>query len=271
MAALTPVVELWCNVGCPFARRGMLAASEKAIMVTSIPIPLSVHLKKMQADGLDSVPSAAKLWPGKTVAEILQVKEDYKRDINATGEVPTLVMRYPDRSEVVGEADVVAEFLEDAFPDSGTSLMPADAVARSRVRHWIKVLNGSNGVTAMYTMLMNQDPAKDEANRTKLYKGMATFATLANDDGPFFLGEQFSLADLLLLPMWDQFRFILPHWRGLELIPAGDEQPWAPRMRQWAAAVEQRESHKSNRMTKEEYVKGYGGYAGARGVSEFGK
>ena len=118
---------------------------------------------------------------------------------------------------------------------------------------------------------MNQDPDKDDAARQRLYKGMATFVKLASDDGPYFLGAQFSLADILLLPMWDQFRYILPHWRGVDLIPEGDEHAWAPRMRQWAAAVSERESHRTHSLQKEQYVSGYAGYAGARGASEFGK
>jgi len=267
------MLELFCNVNCPFARRGMLAVHEKGLDCKLIAIPLGGHVKMMVADGLDSWPQAAVLFPGKTVDDIVQIKEDYMRDINPTGEVPTLgIVNADGITEYVGEADVVAEFVEDAFPDSGFSLMPKnDPLGRSRVRHYIKIVNGPYGAGAMYGCIMNQDPAQDEAKRAAVHKGMEEFARLANDDGPFFLGEQFSLADLMLLPMWDQFRYILPHWRGVELIPSGDEHAWAPRMRQWAAAVEQRESFKTHSKGKEVYIPGYAPYAGARGLSEFGK
>ena len=78
------------------------------------------------------------------------------------------------------------------------------------------------------------------------------------------------MADLLLLPMWDQFRFLLPHYRGVELIPEVKTEalPWVSRMQQWAAAVEQRESHKAVSVDKDRYIAGYKGYAGARGVSQ---
>ena len=39
---------------------------------------------------------------------------------------------------VVGEADVMSQYLEEAFPESGTPLLPKDALGRSRVRHLIK-------------------------------------------------------------------------------------------------------------------------------------
>ena len=69
---------------------------------------------------------------------------------------------------------------------------------------------------------MNQDPAEDAAKRDKLYSGLAKFAELSAlcaQDGPYFLGAEFSLADVMLMPMYDQFRFLLPHYRGVEFIP----------------------------------------------------
>ena len=72
------------------------------------------------------------------------------------------------------------------------------------------------------------------------------------------------------MPMWDQFRYLLPHYRGVELFPDAEaEHQWVPRMQQWAAAVSERESHKAVSIDKEHYIAGYQGYAGARGVSQF--
>lgn len=125
---------------------------------------------------------------------------------------------------------------------------------------------------------MNQDPAEDAAKRDKLYSGLAKFAELSAlcaQDGPYFLGAEFSLADVMLMPMYDQFRFILPHYRGVEFIPAADADggaayPWAARMGEWAAAVEGRESFSKFTRGKDRYVSAYKGYAGARGVAAFG-
>ena len=183
-------IDLYENVGCPFARRAMLAVFEKALDAQHFVIPLSGQLKKIDQDGLGAAPGLSASLSGKSVADMFAIKEQYKRDVNPTGEVPSLVLRHSDTKHdvVVTEADVVCEFLEDKFPYSGTSLMPPDAVGRSLIRTWIKTLNGPSGVTAMYKCLMNQDPSQDEAMRAAVYKGFATFARLANDDGPFFLG-----------------------------------------------------------------------------------
>ena len=209
---------------------------------------------------------ADEYWPGKSLEDILQIKEDYKREINSSGAVPAIYIG----GVVITEADVASEFLEDRFPDSGNPLMPADAVGRSKVRHLIKELNGSNGVSAMYGLLMNQDPAQDEALRNKIYKFLETFVKLSNGNGPYFL-DTFSLADVLLMPMYDQFRAVLAHYRGVEFIPSDHEDyPWAAKMQAWADAVQQRDSFTKCSLNEEVYVGLYGGYAGARGVSQFG-
>ena len=54
-----------------------------------------------------------------------------------------------------------------------------------------KVLGGGNGVSAMYGLLKNQDPAKDEAYRAKLYKGLAAFAGMADATGNPAARDQF--------------------------------------------------------------------------------
>merc|ERR1712136_404853 len=115
------------------------------------------------------------------------------------------------------------------------------------------VLGGPGGVSGFYGLLRNQDPAKDEEIRTKVYNMWQSFSKLSGDDGPFFLGADFSLADVLLIPT------------------ESEAFPWAARLQAWARAVEERESFKQFSQTQKVYVDGYVPYAGERGVSEFGK
>ena len=138
-----------------------------------------------------------------------------------------------------------------------------------------------------------QDPSKDELFRSKIYACLEKFAELADDDGPFFLGSDFSFADAMLIPFWHRFRYSLPGLRGFNIIPKIGEPGyahWAPRLEQWADAVSKRDSFLK---TTTEAVDGFGekdpsamlglngdnggrfyggdGYGGARGKSEFGK
>ena len=87
-----------------------------------VKIPLNGEIKR--AESGQSLAS----WTGQTHADLVAIKEDYKKNINATGEVPTI--RIGD--VIVTESDVVTEFLDDAFPASGTRLLPQDPVQRSR-------------------------------------------------------------------------------------------------------------------------------------------
>jgi len=225
---------------------------------------LSGELKKLQKFPLEIPP----VFEGLTAANLNEIKEEYKKHINPTGEVPTLVSN----DNIIREADVVAEYFDDTFPGRGTALMPEDPVQRSKIRHYLKVLGGPGGVSGMYGLVMNQDPAKDQEYVDKVYGHWATFAEMADKEGPYFLGKAFSLADLNLIPMYDQFRFVWKHYRGADLIPDDAEKfPWAPRVKAWAEAVKGRESFTAHSQGEEAYTTAYAGYAAARGVSEFGK
>ena len=57
----------------------------------------------------------------------------------------------------------MSQYLEEAFPESGTPLLPKDALGRSRVRHLIKEINGGNGVSAMY---VEEEEEEEEEERT---------------------------------------------------------------------------------------------------------
>lgn len=256
-------IELYSSYRCPFGRRALLAMEEKSLSYDFIPIPLSGELKK-----LDAGETELDGWEGKSPDELRKIKEDYKKDINASGEVPTLVVN----GVIIKEADVIVEYLQDAFPRRGVSLMPRDALQRSKIRHYNKIIGGPGGVNGMYGLTMNQDPAKDEEFRKNVYAHWASFAEMAGDDGPFFLGKAFSLADVMLMPMYDQFSYVWPHYRGTELIPSDAEAyPWAPRVQKWADAVKERASFKKCHAGKETYIKAYGSYAGERGVvAKFG-
>jgi len=254
---------------CPFARRALIALKEKDVEYEKVIIPLSGELNKFEAaenpaEWGSGFAGFAKEFEGKSYADVLKIKEDYKKNVNPTGEVPTLVFN----GTPIAEADVCAEFISDAFPNQGTSLMPSDPVLRSKVRHYLKVLGGPGGVSGMYGLLKNQDPAQDAPKRDKVYGHFEKFVSLADAEGPYFLGKDFSLADLLLMPMWDQFRITLPHYRGVELIPTDTAAyPWAARMQAWAAAIQERDSFKE--FTQGEgYIQLYATYPGARGISK---
>ena len=261
-------VVLYSNIACPFAHRSFMTLLEKGIGHDFVKIPLSGELKAIKANGVESVPG----WKdsGLTGEQIQEIKDSYIATVNSTGEVPTLAMQSEGEADrIVREADVISEFLDDAFPESGTRLFPTDAFKRAQTRHYLKVLGGPSGVSGHYGCLMNQDPSKDEEKRAALYKGLATFCEMADADGPFFLGAHISFADVMLAPFFDRMRFVLPHYRGIEYIPSdGQVHPWAARIAAWAKAIESTPSFQQSSYG-EAAVPMYKGYAGDRGASIF--
>jgi glutathione S-transferase len=63
---------------------------------------------------------------------------------------------------------------------------------------------------------------------------------LARSGGPFFLGEKFSLIDILFVPFMERMAASLPYYKGL-LVRGNDAYP---RVQQWFAALDQRETYK---------------------------
>lgn len=261
----TSKLTLYANLLCPFARRGLITLTEKGLTAEIKYIPQTSELKLLEKWPLE-IPKG---FEGLNKRDLNEVKEEYKKNINPGGEVPSLVLS---NGDIIVEADIVAEYLEDAFPASGNSLMPKDALQRSMIRHYLKVLGGPGGVSGMYGLVMNQNPENDQLVLDRVYGMWKTFAEMADKEGPYFLGKTFSLADVMLMPVYDQFRFVWKHYRAADLVPDDAEKfPWAPRVKAWAEAVQGRESFKTHSQGEEAYIKFYAYYASTRGVSEFGK
>ena len=240
-----------------------MALKEKNIAYEFVKIPLSGELKTIEAHGV----AASISWrdSGLTYEEILKIKNDYMANVNPNGAVPSVMCD----GKVITEADVVAEFLDDRFPDSGTRLLPVDPFLRARLRHYHKILSGSEGVEAFYSLLKNQDSSMDIVKRDKVFAGLRKFVELADPEGPFFLGNTISFADIMLAPFYDRFRYALKEYRGVDMVPSDeDSYPWVRRFKKWTSAIESTKSFQETAANKDLYVQSYLSYSGERGRSE---
>jgi len=176
------------------------------------------------------------------------------------------------------ESTVICEYLDDAYPDSGPRLLPAgDAYERARCRLWIDHI-GSRVVPAFYKLLQHTpDKAYSLAEaREQLHGHLKAFAReMEPEGGPWFLGDQFSLVDVMLAP-WAKRLFLIDHYKeGGVGIPAkgqrgDDEEVWA-RWERWAEAVGERESVKQTWSDEEKYIEAYKRYADDTTQSEVAK
>eukprot|EP00295_Goniomonas_pacifica_P033723 CAMPEP_0175962636 /NCGR_PEP_ID=MMETSP0108-20121206/36584_1 /TAXON_ID=195067 ORGANISM="Goniomonas pacifica, Strain CCMP1869" /NCGR_SAMPLE_ID=MMETSP0108 /ASSEMBLY_ACC=CAM_ASM_000204 /LENGTH=294 /DNA_ID=CAMNT_0017290465 /DNA_START=9 /DNA_END=893 /DNA_ORIENTATION=- len=233
-AAACHELELFCHSVCPFAHRAWLALAEKEVPYTYTHIALGAE------------------------------KPASYLEINPAGTVPSL--RCGDK--IIVESMWCAEFVDDRFPDRGPRLLPTEP----HRRYDCKVLLdwfGKNIIPFSYRLLKNQDPTKDEELATELTKHVHEFnrrMTAASPTGPYYFGEDFTIADLATCTFFDRFRHTLKHYRGYNTLPET-----CPRLLQWMAAIDARPAMKKTSQPGEFYIEKYVGYAGERGVSELGK
>ena len=86
--------------------------------------------------------------------------------------------------------------------------------------------------------------------------------------GPFFLGKELSLIDLIVAP-WAVRLWVFDHFKGGLQIPKGEK--WAPRWEKWLSAVQDRESVVNTTSEKEHYLPIYRRYADDTAQSELAK
>jgi glutathione S-transferase len=226
---------LYSNRICPFAHRAHIAAVEKNAPFTYEKIPLLQEIKKN--------PSLSK-------------PEFFLNSVNPAGTVPALLY---DGTYPINESDVCAEFLANAY-SGGTDLMPKDPVLHAKVRLAMKTVD----VVHFYRLIKNQDPTKDAELATNLQKQLAKFeAFIDSAKGPYVLGESPSVAEVLLIPFLDRFRYSLKYYRGYDCIEPGSK------MEALMNAFEKRKSFQDSAMDGQFYIDAYAGYVGDRGRSRF--
>jgi len=215
-------IKIYTNKVCPFAHRGTWAAKEKGLSPEFVIIPL----------GPD--------------------KPAWYADINPRATVPCLVHG----SNTILESLFVAEYLEDAFAGQGTSLLPKDALSRAKIRLAIDLF-GSSVIGALYKLLRNQEREKDDEIKKEIttkVKELLDFK-FAPYKGPFFLGEEFSLADIAIVPFLFRFAFTLKHYRDFDIYDID------PRIKTWVDAAKSRPAFIETAADPQVYIDGYKGYA----------
>ena len=111
------------------------------------------------------------------------------------------------------ETDAIARYIDETFP--GTALVPADARSRARMTQAINVI-GSYGYPNLITQIFIQravmpmmgNPADEGAIAAALPKAETALGALEQliDGNRYLAGDSLSLADLLLIPIYDYVR-----------------------------------------------------------------
>ncbi|KAF2800775.1 glutathione S-transferase [Melanomma pulvis-pyrius CBS 109.77] len=191
--------------------------------------------------------------------------------LNPRGLVPTLQYN----NKPLYESAVLVQFLDDAYPTHTPHLLPADAYERARTRIWIDFTT-SRLIPSFHRFLQHQGGG--EALREKRAEFLGYLKEFAREmeggAGPYFLGSEFSLVDVVVAP-WAVRLWVFDYFKGGLGIPGpgegGEDEGVWERWRVWVGAVEARESVRRTLSEREFYLPIYQRYAEDRAQSELAK
>ncbi len=158
--------------------------------------------------------------------------EEYEQ-INPLGKIPALEID----GEVIGESEVINEYLEDKFPDS--ALLPDEPLERARVRSFSR-FHDLYLEPPLRTLFDHADPEDrdPEVVEEKLPEVEERLDQLEDmlSEGTYAAGPEFTLADAALAPTIFYVERILPLF--------GVENPFEerPKLQEWWSIVQEQES-----------------------------
>ncbi|KAF2661517.1 glutathione transferase omega-1 [Lophiostoma macrostomum CBS 122681] len=191
--------------------------------------------------------------------------------LNPRGLVPTL--QYVNKP--LYESTVLVQFLEDAFPAHTPHILPQDAYDRARVRIWTDWVT-SRFIPSFHRFLQYQGGDGLDAKRNEFLNYLKEFARelAPAEQGPYFLGKDFSLVDIQLAP-WAVRLWVFDHFKGGLGVPekgqgGEDEKVWE-RWRVWSGAVAERKSVRETLSEREHFLPIYQRYAEDRAQSDLAR
>jgi len=192
--------------------------------------------------------------------------------LNPRGLVPTL--QYDNKP--LYESTVIAEFLEDAYPDHGSRLLPADPYKRAISRIWSDFVSTRVIPSFQRFLQFQSDDAGGtiEQVRGEFLGTLKEFTNAMDKDGPYFEGENPALVDFVMAPFALRL-WVFDHFKGGAGVPSegqgsGSEATWS-RWRKWLSAMESRKSIKETTSEREHYLPIYKRYADNTAQSELAK
>ncbi|KAK4519764.1 Chitin deacetylase 1 [Mucor velutinosus] len=183
-----------------------------------------------------------------TVNIDLQNKPDWYKDVNPELKVPALNVE----GQNLAESLVIIEYLADRFPKA--NLLPKEPLKRANVRFAIEYFS-SKISSEFYKYLFNQSAENARENfETNVNAALIRFNELLlqqSKTGPYFLGEEYSLADIAITPFVLRIFALLEHILGgykFEAIKSN------PRLDEFITGVIQRQSAQETWVGGEKFI-----------------
>jgi glutathione S-transferase len=211
-----PDPELYSTAPCPFAHRSRLMLAEKSI-------------------------------PFQLVEIDLQNKPANFQTISPYGKIPVL----KHGEHYLWESTIINEYLEETFPEP--ALLPKEPILRAQARIWINFAD-TRLFAASARLLYGREPQSQTAILEELSEHLLFIEQEGlrklSAEGPYWLGDTYSLVDLTYYPWFEQLT-VLEHFRGFKL-PRGLD-----RLMVWWDAVADRKAVRAIAKAPEYYLEQY--------------
>lgn len=230
-SAASSLVKLYGSWRCPHSQRVWIGLEEKGVEYQWIEVDLQ---------GPGQGRSRSRLPIG-------EIREKFPEFFACSprGTLPAL----DNAGERVFDSLIIAEYAHEAF--SGPPLMPVTPLARARVRLWTGHVD--RRIVPNFDRLLGASDSVERARaRSDLLEGLAEWeaAMAPESEGPFFLGDDFSLADIALAPWWQRMRSVLRAYRSFD-------PTTMPRMMVWYEALMARPSFRRTVVDAERLIEEY--------------
>jgi len=137
----------------------------------------------------------------------------FKENINPFGTVPVIF----NQGKPVFESQVIVEYLNELNPDK-TNLYPTtDLFEKAAIRLFV----GKIDFSSIYRLLNAKDEETVRTNIEPVNQQLDLLERLyrehGDENGPFYLGENLSLVEIMVMPHLDRFATLLSHFRNLNV------------------------------------------------------
>jgi len=223
-------VKFYGSWKCPYTQRVWIGLEEKTVDYQWV----DVDPNELGEDGV----------PRPMPLEDLRLRSLFA--CSPRGTLPAL----DNRGDGVHSTPVLLEYVHEAF--DGPPLLPVTPHLRAQVRLWAAHVDAR--IVPHFDRLLSgaRDPESRAEARSDMLRGLAEWeAAMAPEaEGPFFLGDDFSLADIALAPFWQRMTTVLRAYRRFD--PAA-----SPRLQAWYEAVQARPSFRCTVVDPERLIAQY--------------
>ncbi|MBS2039545.1 glutathione S-transferase family protein [bacterium] len=167
---------------------------------------------------------------------------DWYRHISPNQKVPLL----EHNGHRIWESAIINEYLADVFSDRG--LLPQDALLRAKFRLAVDWA-GQYIIPTFYQILRNEQADAPE----KMHKAISEMPQWMSLEGPYWLGEEPSLADAAIYPWFERW-VVLEHYREFKA-------DWPARVQSWLDSMRGNPAVQAEASDPQKYIAPYARYA----------